>query len=126
MNNLHNRLLNSSSAYAKWHGHPHRSGHHMAIFIGVAVIVTLSVLSSIKSYALSYQDIAQAHTSTVSGSTDHGKSGSHLPDLTTNLLKAVKSYQLASEGNKPSALTNLVAVAQARKQAMLDQAETNP
>ncbi len=123
MKTLHNKLLSSSEAYAKWHNHPKRTYHHFAIFIGVAIIVTLASLTGIKSFALSYDEIALRSTN---APVSPGKSSQHLPDFTTNLLRAVKSYRTAAQADKILTLSNVIAAAQARKQALIASATSNP
>src|ERR1035437_7039490 len=57
MKNLHDTLMNNNPGYSKWHSHPLHQFIHWAVFIMIAVILTGVSLYSIKSLALSYDNI---------------------------------------------------------------------
>jgi hypothetical protein len=50
MQQIHNKLLNSSQAYSKWHDHPHHKKVHWGATIAVAVIVGLLLIGGIEKW----------------------------------------------------------------------------
>ena len=126
MQKLHELLEQHSSSYKKWHEHPHRNAHHFGVFLAIAAITAATALSGIKSLALSYDEIAAYQSGYKPTAQTNGKSDQHLPELTTQLLSAIKAFQKTSAADRQFALSNLKAAAQTRQQTMLSETETNP
>ncbi len=124
MKKLHEFLEKHSSSYEEYHQHPHRSGHHFALFALIAVLVTVTSLTGIKSLALSYDQSAFATETVKVLSLD--KTGKNLPSLTTKLLQALKQYQKASGTGKQQAVNILIDAAQARRNQMLNAVQNEP
>ncbi|MES2315842.1 MAG: cohesin domain-containing protein [Patescibacteria group bacterium] len=50
MEQIHNKLLESSKTYASWHNHPHHKKIHWGATIAVAVIVLLLVMNGVQKW----------------------------------------------------------------------------
>jgi hypothetical protein len=120
MKKIHEALEKQSNAYAKWHKHPNRSQHHVAVLVVLIALVFSSVASGIS-------NITQSEAAANQLQTQKGKTkDNQVVSLTNKLLKAVGKYQRAESKDKAGALSELVTVISERKAVLKSLAVANP
>mgnify|MGYP001609209025 FL=1 len=119
---IHEKLLEKSVLYAKWHQYPGHKFYHWLVFVLIAGFTAAALFTKINiEFSASLGQTVESQTQT------EKMQAAEVKTLTTQLLQAIKQYRLAvTEQDKTASLSNLTMIALQRREAMSAEAKNSP